>query len=424
MRRLLGRGRRAALAVALLVVSGCFWQVPGARWNRSGHNDLETRITVDTVAGLVQAWEATVDEGPVGQPVTSTRGVHVDDGTDSVYSFDAATGAELWQYTYTDTSATHVYQPYVWDDRVLANRSSWDDMFDTLVELDAATGEPLSETELAHLAAVRGDTAVLVTTEWLDTGPGPIIAVDSLRVENLATGDAQSLGRFTTSLNGSDPDQYAVTLAGDWIVHSGWGVDMGGGRADGLRGYSISAPPASCDSPSTFVDVCPNWSTADGAGTPVLSADGSVVYDTSRAYETAMGDVLWERSTGTGGTPALAEDVLYVADDDGMLHAYSVDGRPQNGCPGGTCDPLWSGALGFAPDLSLQPAVAGGVVSVAGTGGELAAFDATGCASSSCAPLWTGSVGSQISGSPAVSNGRLYVGTADGRLVAFGLTPA
>jgi outer membrane protein assembly factor BamB len=63
-------------------------------------------------------------------------------------------------------------------------------------------------------------------------------------------------------------------------------------------------------------------------------------------------------------------------------------------------------------------------VFVAGAGGEIAAVDAAGCGSPPCAPLWTGSVGGQITGSPAVSNGQVYVGTADGRLVAFGLPAA
>jgi hypothetical protein len=126
------------------------------------------------------------------------------------------------------------------------------------------------------------------------------------------------------------------------------------------------------------------------------------------------------RRVGGGG----AGGVLWVADDDGMLHAYSVDGSPQAGCPGGTCDSLWSASLGFALDLSLQPAVSGNVVFVAGTRGELAAVDAAGCGSPPCAPSWTASVGSQLTGAPAVSNGQLHVGTAAGRLIAFGLPAA
>ena len=415
---------RGALAVALLAASGCFWQLPGADSNRSAYNSLETRITADTVAGLVPRWEASVDEGPVSAPVTSTRGVHVAAGS-SLYAFEARTGAERWQYTYTDWSDTHVLQPYVWRDRVLANQWVEHYSFRSVIELDAATGEVAGTIPEVELAAVQGDRAVLVSNLWIDPGPGPIISVDSLSVRNLTTGETQPLGRFNTSLNGYPPDQYAVTLAGDWVVHAGRGLDRGTATfGPGLRAYSISDPVTSCGA-STYVTVCPNWSTTEGGvGPPVLSRDGTVVYDAARAYDTATGAVLWDRSSGPGGPPALTADTIYTATADGLLHAYSVDGSPQNGCPGGTCDPSWSASLGFTPDLSLQPAVAGGVVFVAGAGGEIAAVDAAGCGSPPCAPLWTGSVGSQITGSPAVSNGQLYVGTADGRLVAFGLPAA
>ena len=51
------------------------------------------------------------------------------------------TGAERWQYTYTDWSDTHVLQPYVWRYRVLANQWVEHHWFRSVIELDAATGE-------------------------------------------------------------------------------------------------------------------------------------------------------------------------------------------------------------------------------------------------------------------------------------------
>ena len=243
-------------------------------------------------------------------------------------------------------------------------------------------------------------------------------------MQNLHTGETQPLGRFNTSLNGYAPDQYAVTLAGDWVVHAGRGLDRGTATfGPGLAGYSISNPVTSCGATS-YVTVCPNWSTTErGVGPPVLSQrrDGGLRRGEGLRHR-ERAPALWDRSTGPGGPPALTADTVYTATADGLLHAYSVDGSPQNGCQQGTCDPSWSATLGFTPDLSLQPAVAGGVVFVAGAGGEIAAVDAAGCGSPPCAPLWTGSVGSQITGSPAVSNGQLYVGTADGR--GWSLRPA
>jgi outer membrane protein assembly factor BamB len=53
--------------------------------------------------------------------------------------------------------------------------------------------------------------------------------------------------------------------------------------------------------------------------------------------------------------------------------------------------------------------------------GRLAALaaDAAGCGVATCSPLWTAATGSRITGAPAVSNGTLYLGTADGRLLAY-----
>jgi outer membrane protein assembly factor BamB len=53
--------------------------------------------------------------------------------------------------------------------------------------------------------------------------------------------------------------------------------------------------------------------------------------------------------------------------------------------------------------------------------GTVAAFDAAGCGAALCPRLWSRSTGSAITGAPAISVGHLYVGTADGRVVAFGL---
>jgi outer membrane protein assembly factor BamB len=65
--------------------------------------------------------------------------------------------------------------------------------------------------------------------------------------------------------------------------------------------------------------------------------------------------------------------------------------------------------------------VAGGVVFAGADDGTVRAFDAAGCGAPSCAPLWSDATGSATTGAPAVNQGRLYVGTADGRVVAYGL---
>lgn len=50
----------------------------------------------------------------------------------------------------------------------------------------------------------------------------------------------------------------------------------------------------------------------------------------------------------------------------------------------------------------------------------VAPADATGCGAATCAALWSASVAGKVTGM-AVSAGKLYVGTGDSRLVAYGL---
>jgi outer membrane protein assembly factor BamB len=61
------------------------------------------------------------------------------------------------------------------------------------------------------------------------------------------------------------------------------------------------------------------------------------------------------------------------------------------------------------------------VVFTGSADGTVRAFNAAGCAASVCGQLWADSTGSEITGAPAVNQGQLYVGTADGRLIAYGL---
>jgi len=68
--------------------------------------------------------------------------------------------------------------------------------------------------------------------------------------------------------------------------------------------------------------------------------------------------------------------------------------------------------------VDTEPCSAGGV----SLGRTAAWFAADGCGSATCEPLWTASTGgSAVSGGPAVSGGQLYVGTADGQVMAYGL---
>jgi len=79
----------------------------------------------------------------------------------------------------------------------------------------------------------------------------------------------------------------------------------------------------------------------------------------------------------------------------------------------------WTGATGNA--VYSSPAVANGMVYVGSADGKLYAFDAsatTACANTLCTPLWTAAM-SGAAGNPAVADGVVYIDSGDGRLYAF-----
>jgi outer membrane protein assembly factor BamB len=82
-----------------------------------------------------------------------------------------------------------------------------------------------------------------------------------------------------------------------------------------------------------------------------------------------------------------------------------------------TCAPVWQGLAGGAV---TSPAVANGVVYVGSADGFVHAFAAAGCGEAICAPLWSAAT----PGAPTqvvVASGRVHVLTATGELAAFGL---
>jgi outer membrane protein assembly factor BamB len=98
----------------------------------------------------------------------------------------------------------------------------------------------------------------------------------------------------------------------------------------------------------------------------------------------------------------------------GDLRAFAVT----CGRGGASCEPSWTVAVG-----SITPVIAGGIVyAVTDDGHAIDAFDAS-CATdgSACHPLWSGSTQGLIRSRPLVTDGGVYVGTGDSKVVAFRL---
>jgi outer membrane protein assembly factor BamB len=141
----------------------------------------------------------------------------------------------------------------------------------------------------------------------------------------------------------------------------------------------------------------------------VAVEDGRVLAtsDALRALDVETGSVLWTNRDVGGTSPSVANGVAYLA---GAIYG---DG-PVQAVNAATGSPVWQTTM-HGPSSSC-PAVSNGVVYVGGADG-LYAFDM-----STGARLWTSpSAASEFDGSPAVSDGMVFASTADGTVYAFGL---
>ncbi len=118
-------------------------------------------------------------------------------------------------------------------------------------------------------------------------------------------------------------------------------------------------------------------------------------------------------NNSTEGGAVIAGAFAYVADFDGRLSAFAIEG-----CGQASCEPLWRGKM--RNDATSTPAVAGGKVFIASADRFLHVFDAAGCGKSECDALWRGRLrDAGIDSSVAVASGVAYVGDFGGHLLAF-----
>ena len=426
-----GRSKPALLAAAAVVLalaaSGC-WPAPGQGPDRSGYNPFETVITPATVRSLAPVWTATIDagtgSGTVGPPVVSNTDVHVSDGG-AVHTFDAATGAERWHYPEDPSGFGFVGDPQADGDRVLytsgqpmglgggwLSYTGW---------LDARTG------------AIQGDVSANRVTGRRDTrlasyamGGGPITGLYwfSLQVKDLTD---PTFGWYNVVRLGSAPAAAPpATLGRERLYYAGPATVsyQPPATVTGVRAFPLTRP-APCAQPPEGLPVgplpCPLWATPTSGApvtSPVLAPDESALYvgtdtGTLLALDAADGHVLWTAALGAvpSADPALADGWVYVPLADGDLAAL-----PTAGCGTATCPVAWRADVGGA---ARQPAVAGGLVFVGTDTGWLVALRAAGCGHPTCRPLWGRDFGAPVTGAPAVTGGRVYIGVAPDQVVAL-----
>ena len=409
------RAARCVVAIAMLgVLSGC-WTVPGAGPQRSGHNQFESTITTVNVASLAKEWTWQADwttAREVSDPIVSVSGVHVSVGHELV-TIRPTDGMERWR--------TPIFAA---DNPVLVARN------------------PAAANGRVYVSVQSASPIVASGTRAFDANTGQDLGVAAAAANDVTVPrDSKLLGEYTLSGGSSNLVltgyfvKDLVDATKSWTANlnlfSGGGVISPSSPAVGadkfffangqtLLAYPI-AEPAGCVVVSGNFRTCPpTWSLAFGPGLtrPTLSTDEKFIAVGDAGHVmmfTVDGASMWTAGLPTTAPPSapLSIDASTVfAVSAGKLHAYG-----RGGCGLTSCSPLWSGDT--AGVVTLQPAIAGGIVYTATSAGVIRAFAAAGCGTATCEPVWKYDVGVPITGGPSISGGHVLVGTQDGRVISF-----
>ena len=375
------------------------------------------RRDLEGPARVTEAWTADL-AGPPGSPVCDRDTVYVGTARGNWYALEATTGRRRW--VLETTAATDV-APVVTRDRLYVGTAGG-----TLHALEPATGEVVWGTELP--GTLETDLAVSDGCLYAGHADG-LTALEAETGTELWTAETES----------------AVTVAP--AIADGRDVD---------QGRATQSPLSESDATALLEDDRlsePGQRWIDErvfAGT----ADGTVV-----ALEAETGEVNWTVPTDGAvvGGPTIAERRVYAADTAGTLVAldaatgqswftYEIQGgfttsptvlaAAETTFVGATDDYCHvtdttvgrrklRGWLFSRKGIELDgpvrsaPVVVGDVCCVGDASGSL-----YGIGVDNAEPIWHVALADAVSGTPAVSSGRLFVGSDDDRLTCLEWEPA
>lgn len=443
-----GRAGRSAMLAGLLVVLAVACNVwPSYRGspNLSGLNDSESTVGVANVATLTEQMYASSSAGSVrGSPVVDNGVVYVGQADGRLLAFDAATGQRRWEVTFPTwiSAAPVVSGGLVYAVSLNPGR------------LEAfATGDPCTTPFPGGPPCAPVWQADVSSSFSSPTVVGGVLYVadDTATPPSLLAFDAAG----STNCGGTPvvcQPLWSAPVASEATPAVVDGVVSVVGK-DGVISFFDAAGVTGCaGSPKVCTPL--RTTTGDASGFPAVTApvvDGSVVrhkgthlavFDSTGATNCSGTPVVcsprWTATVAAQGVvaqPAVAYGNIYLVSDT-KVEVFDLAGV--NGCGGApvVCTPLWTvtltppGASGWAA-INASPTIANGVgyVSHEGSGpgaNNVVAFDAlstAGCTGSplACPVLWTATFTAAPRTTPAVANGRLYVGTEDGRTHIFGL---
>ena len=428
--------------VAALLLSACDWTQFRYGPARTGFNPTETKISPANVGTLVEAWSAATGGVVSSSPAVAVGVAYVGSYDGKLYAFDAAgaTGCSATPKTcsplWTATTGGAIYSsPAVANGVVYVGSGDG-----KLYAFDAAgaTGCSGAPTTCSPLwtanttgGAIDSSPAVANGVVYVSSDDGTLYALDAAGV----TGCSRSPERKTcaplwTAATASLPSSSPAVANGIVYASSIYG-ELYAFDAAGVKGCSGS--PKTCSPLWTYVGLYSTFlvpAVANGVvyvgsfdrnDWGLYAFDAAGVKGCSGIPKTCS--PLWTAAPNANvfSSPAVANGVVYVAGLDGVLYAFDAAGCGQP--LGQNCAPLWTSVF-LSGEVLGSPAVANGVVFVATWAGFLSAFDAAGCGQlplERCNPVWTEFVGESSESSPAVANGVVYVGSYDKNLHAYQL---
>ena len=393
--------------LAAAVLSGC-WLQPGNDAERSGFAPLESGITAANVNQLQLDWSRQF-AAPTSAPAVTIDGVFVSSGG-TLYRLAPTDGATQWSaQEFAARTLFSLQQPTVTGGVVYVAQSGFSIFPGTIMRFNESTGAPLSALDGAG-ADLTQRGSLLVSTE--SAGNSNQIGISRLFVTDLA--GTASWKTYIAIVTGHVPVSTSAAVSNNRIFL---------GNESNVLAYPI-AEPAACPT-FTSGEICPPaWTSPAGSAVqfhPVLTSDHQTVIAPTQssivALDTGNGALRW---TGTlaskpSAAPAVAGAYVYVPTISGQLAVFSAAG-----CGAPTCTPVWTAQTGSS--IGQPPSItSGGLVYTGSDDGSIHAYSASGCGSPTCTSLWSVATGSKITGGPVNALGRVFVGTVDGRIIAYSL---
>jgi len=389
----------------------------------SGVNRAEHTLNVDNVSGLALSWVGQVPgELDWASPVVAGGIVYITAGSAGLAVFPAAgCGAAACDPSWIgDTGPQAMAAPAVANGRVYVASQAGFNSNDGRISVFDAQGCGASVCEPLW-KDVGGDESFITSSPAVSHGVVYIGSYDGKLYAFAAAGCGRSRCHPLWTADVGDHVDSSPAVA-NGVVYAG-----------AVDGTFAAFPAGGCGAAT----CAPLWTSNLRGGINLASPTvaGGMVFIGNGRYLNALGaggcgaatcSPLWRgRAEITGNTPVVFRGVVYVDAQPIRQHGASlgvVEAFDAHGCGADLCPPLWTG-INFSNAPESSPVVANGVVYM-GKGpasgfpvdSGVFTYDANGCGHPVCGALGFAQTGPEqfyLSSTPAVVDGRVYMGSTD-----------